>query len=116
MTNKKLVVNRNAKPNSSDSYTSGPVVIESQKSKRVAYAIQMVFDYDPSGSVSRQIAISTSDRVIYYELDDDTKIEFDDKSGTGTFTSYGNQYKIRALQDSDKSWVINFKLPEESNK
>ena len=116
MATKKLVVNPNVKPNSSDSYTSGPVVVESKKGKRIAYAVQMVFDYDLNGNVSRQVAVSTSDRVIYYELDDNSKIEFDDKSGTGTFTSYGNQYKIRALQDSDKSWVINFKLPEESNK
>jgi hypothetical protein len=116
MATKKLVVNLNVKPNSSDSYTSGPVVVESKKGKRIAYAVQMVFDYDLNGDVSRQVAVSTSDRVIYYELDDDTKIEFDDESGTGTFTSYGNQYKIRALQDSDKSWVINFTLPEESNK
>jgi hypothetical protein len=116
MATKKLVVNSNVKPNSSDSYTSGPVVVESEKGRRIAYAIQMAFDYNPSGGVSRQIVISTSDRVIYYELDDDTKIEFDDESGIGTFTSYGNQYKIRALQDSDKSWVINSTPLEESNK
>jgi|694.fasta_scaffold12131_4 hypothetical protein len=116
MATKKLVVNRDAKPNSSDSYTSGPVVVESKKGTRIAYAIQMVLDYDLNGDVSRQVAISTGDRVIYYELDDNSIVEFDDKSGTGTFTSYGNQYKIRALQDSDKSWVINFKLPEESDK
>jgi hypothetical protein len=116
MATRKLAINSDAKPNTSDSYINEPAVVESEKGKRIAYAIQTVFDYDLDGNVSRQVAISTSDRVIYYELDDDSKIEFDDKSGTGTFTSYGNQYKIRALQDSDKSWVINFKLPEESNK
>ena len=116
MATRKLVVNRDVKPNSSDSYTSGPVVVESEKGKRVAYAIQMIIDYSLDDTISKQIAVSTSDRVIYYELDRGTKIEFDDESGTGTFTSYGNQYKIRALQDSDKSWIINFKLPEESDK
>ena len=113
MATRKLVINKDARPNSSESYVKGPVVVESKKGKRVAYDIRVVITYNLDGSIDKEVAVSTLDRVIYYALNTGENIEFDDESYTGTFTSYDNQYKIRALQDSDESWVINFRLPEE---
>lgn len=43
-----------------------------------------------------------------YKLDDGTKLEYRADSDTLTFTANGVQYRIRAIQDSDKSRFISF--------
>lgn len=40
-------------------------------------------------------------RIIEYELDDGTTLSFDSEKGIGEFTTRGERYRIRALQDFD---------------
>lgn len=40
-------------------------------------------------------------RVLDYDLDDGTALSFDDEKGIGEFTTRGERYRIRALQDFD---------------
>ena len=114
MENNKIKRNPNAKPNSPDLYVDGTVVVEQPLGSRLAFSVQRLNSYDPDGNVTRYVVIQTDDRGISYDMDDDTDLTFDDEAGTGAFTSRGVQYKIRALQDSDRSWVINYKPSTES--
>jgi hypothetical protein len=48
-------------------------------------------------------------RVISYKIDEPPGFNFDEEKGVGLFTSDGRKFTVRALQDEDKSWVINWK-------
>ena len=89
-------------------------MVEQPLGNRLAFSIQRENVYDLDGGITRYVNIQTDDRGISYEMDEDTDLEFDDDLGIGTFTSRGVQYKIRPLQDSDKSWVINYRPNTES--
>lgn len=110
----KIKRNPDARPNTADRYVEGAVVVEQPLGRRVALIVQRHNVYTTEGDVVRYVNIQTDDRGISYEMDEGTDLEFDDDEGTGTFTSGGVQYKIRALQDSDKSWVINYRPSTES--
>jgi hypothetical protein len=113
---RKLTFNTKVRPNSGESYINEPAVVETDRGRHLVFGIKPERSYTLGGNVERTVAVFLEERVISYKIDDDTKVEFDEESGTGTFISRGNQYKIRALQDSDESWIINFKLPQEDTK
>jgi hypothetical protein len=46
--------------------------------------------------------------VRYYPIDKVSDAKISDSSGTLSFASYGNMYKVRAFQESDGSWASRF--------
>ena len=55
-------------------------------------------------------------RELNYRLTDTDGFVFNESSGEAKFASDEIQYRIRALQDSDKSWVLNFSPSEPNTK
>jgi hypothetical protein len=104
----KLKVNREAKPNSSDYYINHPVVLEDYIGERVieSVSLELMYSFAKDRNIGYLvIEFAGVDRVGEYPLDDDTSLDYDSKEDTVRFTSRGTQYKIRALQDSDKELI-----------
>jgi hypothetical protein len=116
MKKRKLKFNSEIKPFSSDSYISEPSVIEAKNNyRRLVFNIRSRRGRNESGDVIEVLTAESDSRVFRYNLDKNyPAVDFNEKSGTAVFTSDGTQYKIRALQEDDKSWIINFSLPEET--
>lgn len=114
MKERKLKFNSKARPNSSESYIKEPSVIEgSDGYRRLVFGLYSRLQKDDSDVLKETLDAHCDDRSVIFTLDKEyPAVEFDEKSGTAEFTSAGKQYKIRALQEDDKSWIINFKLPE----
>lgn len=115
MKKRKLKFNTQIIVSSGDSYISEPAVIEAKNYRRLVFAIVPKEYKGNDGKVVEVLDIHFDSRAIEYFLDKKhPAVDFDEKSGIATFTSNGVQYKIRALQEDDKSWIINFELPEEA--
>jgi hypothetical protein len=115
MKKRKLKFNTQTIVSSGDSYISEPAVIEAKDYRRLVFAIIPKEYKSDDGKVVEVLDIHFDSRAIEYFLDKKhPAVDFNEKSGTAEFTSNGTQYKIRALQEDDKSWIINFSLPEET--
>jgi hypothetical protein len=102
MLEKKIKVNKEARPDSGISYIDEKVVVESRDGKRGVLAIFLETGTSNSGRPVTRILLSQDDfRQLEFELDEDTDLEFDEEIGVGEFTSRGKRYRIRALQDFD---------------
>lgn len=113
MSNKKFGINKDAKPNSGISYVNGTFAVErnredSDVSHRLGYSLTLTASSkseDPGYRVTADI--DYGDHVVQYDVDSYKPLTFDYENDTVEFTTYEDRYKIRALKDSDKSWLQN---------
>lgn len=54
-------------------------------------------------------------RQLIYRLEDTDGFKFNEKTGVAKFVSGDMQYKIRALEDSDKSWLLDDSMTGDQN-
>jgi hypothetical protein len=104
----KLKINTKAKVNSEDYYLNHPAVLEDYIGNRLIanVSLRAVYSVAKVKTInSLVIEFGNTDKVGDYPLDDDTSLDFDSKQDHVRFTSRGTQYKIRALQDSDKELI-----------
>lgn len=104
----KLKVNREAKPNSSDYYINHPAALEDYIGERIIASVRLgtMYSFDKDKTIGYLvIEFAGVDRASEYLLDNGTSLDFDSKESLVRFTSRGIQYKIRALQDSDKELI-----------
>jgi hypothetical protein len=108
MSNKnKLNVNKDARASNGIAYLSGRFVVEDEiVGRRIGDALYITArSTNESPGVKLTVDILYSERFVQYDVDFIEPIKFDEKAGTAEFTTHGTQYKIRAVQDSDKSWL-----------
>lgn len=106
MSNKnKLEINKDASPNG-DPYIDSEFVVENGDNKRIGRSLRISATsmYESPG-MAFTVDIDYGDRIVQYGVDYFKPIHFDEKTGTVEFTEGDRRYKIRAIQDSDKSWL-----------
>jgi hypothetical protein len=57
---------------------------------------------DENGNLIEVVLVASPDKLVEYVVDAGGGLKFDDEEGIATFSSRGRQYKIRAIQDSDR--------------
>lgn len=111
-----LKLNKDAMPNSGLSYVLEPSVVESDLGKRLVFAIRSRLENEPPEGLVAYLDVTSSDNfsVRSHVLDSLDSLKFYDEMGVGEFTSRGQRYRIRALQESDKSWVSGLEFTEDN--
>jgi hypothetical protein len=113
---RKLKVNVNAKPNGRLSYIEEPAVLESSNARRLIFGLTVeIITGLKQGLTTYAYADLEDFSVAQFVIDNNLPPKFDNDNGTGVFTSRGDQYKIRALQEYDKSWVRNLDFTRDTN-
>jgi hypothetical protein len=113
---RKLKINADAKPNGLLSYIEEPAVLESSNGNRLILGLTAQIFINENMDLETYVYADLEDfRVAEFVIDNNLPPKFDSDSGTGVFTSRGNQYKIRALQEYDKSWVNNLDFTKDTN-
>ena len=116
MLDKKLKVNKDARPDSGISYIEEKAIVESRDGKRGVVEVFLEYSVSDVGLPVTKILLSQEDfRQVELDLDKGTNLTFDDENGVGEFTSRGKRYRIRAFQDFDNN-KIQAVEPEEDEK
>ena len=90
---------------------------DGEQINRLCYYVRIDNIPDPDGTMVFYVVCSLdSGRQLFYRLKSLDSFSFDDINGRAKFASSKRQYRIRALQDSDKSWIVNFNPSEQNTK
>lgn len=109
-----------AKSDDGNVFTSEAALIsevEGEEIQRVALYTRIENMPDDDGmAVYYVICGLEGGRELNYRLADTDGFVFNEDRGEAEFASGGIQYKIRALQDTDKSWIIDIDSSEPTKK
>lgn len=109
-----MKINFDVPPNAKKGYfIDGPAILEYGGSDDLTGAIRYVYNVHVrstfsilKGLVVKTLLVGTADRVIEYRLPPGKNVEVSNDGTEVTFMSGGRQYKIRELEEKDKSRLV----------
>lgn len=104
---KKIIINDKAIANSDDRIVDEDFVVEDERvGKRLGKTLTIsAYSIMKPPGYALTLDIDYGTRVIHYDIKSYSSVKIDHENGTLEFTSSGIRYKIRGLEDSDKSWL-----------
>jgi hypothetical protein len=94
----------------SDNLIGEPSVLEALEGPtaglpRLIFALATKVEVSSLGELVPYVSVAEKEMVRDFPLDDGTSLIFAEDLGIATFSSFGSQYRIRAIERSDSSWI-----------